>query len=389
MSPAGRADDGPRVCMVSRRAFEAHPSRCCGYEFEDAIASLDTVETFAPASSSRSTFVDRVLAYGSRRSRFDVSRKPILPRLTLTRSYDVFFFHAQSLDDLSLLRTVNNWRERCGVAVCWLEELWDAWIEAHWDRCKDEKDIAAFDHVILNCSGSVARLAAKTGRACHYIPAGVDAELFCPYPTAPPRDIDVYYMGRRSPVTHQALLTLSDEGRIFYLFDTLSAGRMLDPHQHRRQMANLIGRSRYFIANKAKFNMPQHTKGQQELGQRFFEGAAAGAVLLSDPPRNEVFGTYFDWPDAVIVVPMDCENIGDVLADLDGQPERLAAIRQQNVVQSLRRHDWVHRWAAVLEILGLPPTEAMARRRERLEALATAVEGESIEEAAQTRVTGS
>jgi hypothetical protein len=58
------------------------------------------------------------------------------------------------------------------------------------------------------------------------------------------------------------------------------------------------------------------------------------------------------------------------LADLDSQPDPLEAIRINNVVQSLLRHDWLYRWAAILEILGLKPKEAFATREKRLKNLA-------------------
>ena len=47
---------------------------------------------------------------------------------------------------------------------------------------------------------------------------------------------------------------------------------MMDYKEHRTLYINLIKRSRYFIANKAKFDSVNQTGNQEELGSRFFEG---------------------------------------------------------------------------------------------------------------------
>ena len=61
--------------------------------------------------------------------------------------------------------------------------------------------------------------------------------------------------------------------------------------------------------------------------------------------------------------------MGQQIADLDGDPERLARIRRDNIHNAALRHDWVHRFRTVFETLGIAPTEAMLAREERLHAL--------------------
>ncbi len=92
--------------------------------------------------------------------------------------------------------------------------------------------------------------------------------------------------------------------------------------------------------------------------------------MIGDYPATEAFHKYFDWPDATIRIPFDAANIADIIADLDAQPERLARISRDNVVNSLLRHDWVYRWQEVLEIVGLKPTSEMLSREAHLKNLA-------------------
>jgi hypothetical protein len=167
------------------------------------------------------------------------------------------------------------------------------------------------------------------------------------------------------------LLDLARERRLFYLYDTFSGNiPVQNPAEHRLQLGNLIKRSRFFLANRAKANEEGETGRQEELGFRFFEGAAGGAVMIGEAPEVASFQEHFDWPDALIHLPFGSPRIGELIAGLKGQPQRLARIRRDNVVHVLRRHDWAYRWRAVLEYLGLTPLKGLREREGRLAALA-------------------
>ena len=106
------------------------------------------------------------------------------------------------------------------------------------------------------------------------------------------------------------------------------------------------------------------------MSGRFYEGAAAGAVMIGEPPRLASFAQEFNWPDAVIHVPFDSQDIGDILAALDAEPERLAQIRRSNVTNAALRHDWLHRIRIVFDTFDMPHTAAMLNREQRLNTLA-------------------
>jgi hypothetical protein len=197
------------------------------------------------------------------------------------------------------------------------------------------------------------------------------------FPGAPPveRVIDVFNMGRRHPDTHRAFLDLAQERRLFYLYDTFKGNiPVQDPAEHRLQLANLIKRTRFFIANRAKANEEGETAKQEEVGFRFFEGAAGGAVMIGDPPRVSSFREHFGWQDSVIPMPFGSTGVGDLVAELEQQPERLAAIRRANLSNALRRHDWAYRWRSVLDACRLPASPALSAREAQLSELATEVD---------------
>lgn len=357
-----------RVLLLSRRGLDPVISRCCPYEFEDVICAVDRVDLLVPTYRRRSYFIlDRALNKLGRRAAALGGVNPGIRAPRLTRDYELFFAVFQFATDAAALNAVPGWRERSRLAACWLEELWAG------DLRRFQAQLALlrrFDVIFTNCLGSVEGLARATGRPVFYQPPGVDALTF--HPGAPPmeRVIDVYNMGRRHPATHQALLAWAQEGRRFYLFDTFQGNiRVQVPAEHRLQLANLIKRSRFFLANRAKANEEGETKRQEELGFRFFEGAAGGAVMIGEAPEVSSFREHFDWPDALIPMPFGGTGIGELIAELEAQPERLARIRAANVANVLRRHDWVYRWRAVLAHLELPLPAALHEREAILAAL--------------------
>ena len=355
-----------RILILSMRNLSTHASRCAAYEFEDAIVACDAADILAPARSvHRGRVVRRVSRAMGRLDRVVVEPIPA------GRDYDLLLALCQSPSDLQQFTNLRAVRERCGRSACVLEEVWNADI----DRWSDDiRSVADFDAVFTLLEASVPALSKLLGRQCHHILGGVDAIKFSPYPDPPVRSIDVYSMGRRSEVVHRALIHLAERNRWFYLYDTVANFAVMDPAQHRWLLSNFIKRSRYFMAYPGKFNSPDETRGQEELGLRQFEGAAAGAVMLGLAPRCEAYARNFDWPDAVI--PVSATNgseVGQVIAELDRQPDRLARIRRDSIANSLLRHDWVYRWRQMLEIVGLPPTDEMTSREAELKRLAGTV----------------
>lgn len=358
--------NNPRICMFSQRNLQGLVSRCPGYEFEDAVCAIDDVDLIAPRPNSLFPLSEKI-ANKIAQHTSAVSFNPGVRKQRIKKSYDLFIMKCLFLRDLPSLNALKGWRQRCRTAVCWLVESWIADLK----KCKGHlKILSQFDYVILSCSDSVKPIQDVIQRPCFYMPPGVDAIRFSPYPNPPVRCIDVYNLGRRSPVTHQKLLEMAEQKQIFYIYDTIDKLDTSNPSQHRDLIANMAKRSRYFFANTGKIDRPSETHKQGEIGPRFFEGAAAGTIMLGEYPRNDAFRSNFDWTDAVIEVPFNTPNIAEVLVELDSQPRRLEIIRKNNIVQSLLRHDWVYRWRAILDMVGLDPIPAFFERENRLKELA-------------------
>jgi len=60
-------------------------------------------------------------------------------------------------------------------------------------------------------------------------------------------------------------------------------------------------------------DVPEETHGQIEIGFRYYEGSAAGTVMIGQAPDVSV-PEMFDWPDAVVQVRPDGSDVRPVFS---------------------------------------------------------------------------
>lgn len=359
--------------LLSMRGLARLVAYCTVYEFEDVVAEVTGADRINVGDEralefSRRTYKLLRLATGS--PSLASRAVPRLATVQLDRDYELFFPMFNHAHELYALLSIPNWRSRCRFAACFVSEVWVHLLPAYLLEL-----LAQFDHIFIGMSHCVEDIARIVGRPCSYMPAGVDVLRFSPWPNLPEREIDVCNIGRRSRPTHAALLDLARARERCYYYDTFAGGTqrtftVQDPREHRLLLATLLMRTKYYIANRSRINQPEYTGANQEISYRFYEGIAAGAVLLGEPPETAAFREQFNWPDAVIRIPFDCPDIGQVLTGLERDPSRLSRVRAQNMAQAALRHDWVHRLGHVFNGFGLPWTEGMRARKTRLESIA-------------------
>lgn len=355
----------PRVLIFSQRNISSRVLfRRAHYEFEDIISQIDSAEILAPRAdllNLRHTIAKQLAFHAP------VFPNPGIPAIKIKAHYNLFLAICGFPADLLMVNSVSNWKDTCDLSICLIDELWAKEIRhyRHFLRILEK-----FDVVMLYYSRSVDALSRQVGRRCVFMPPGIDTLLFCPWPEPPGRVIDVYSIGRRSEATHQQLLKMARDGGFFYLHDSIAGDRAMNLIDHRVLLANIAKRSRYFMVNPGLIDRPDIRGDQIEIGNRYFEGSAAGSILLGEQPANAEFAKLFDWPDAVIHLPYDSRDIDSIIHELDQQPGRQETVRRNNVAQALMRHDWVYRWEAMLKIAGLEPMPQLLDRKERLRRLA-------------------
>ncbi|PSB11796.1 hypothetical protein C7B62_04390 [Pleurocapsa sp. CCALA 161] len=361
-----------RILLWSQRNIENFIFNSCLFEFEDIINDVDVADLISPPQYKfigkiTKKFVKKTTQY----CQIAAYLNPYFQPVYLEREYDIFLTILDFSDNLSSINLLKNRRKKCQFSVCYLIEIW------HKDLPKLKNFIEFFQDFDLICLGHseiVNDVQKIIDRPCIYLSPGVNAVKFCPDLAKSDRSIDLVTLGRRSEIVHGALLELAEQKNFFYYYDYISGAKQRNNcHQeHRTLIANLLKNSRYFIANYAKINQLQETHGQREIGYRFFEGAAAGCVLLGCSPDNVAFKHYFDWDNAIIPIDFDEYNIVKIIAELDSQPELLKQIQTDNVVNSLLKHDWVYRWEQILRKLGMSITPGIEQRKHQLQELAIA-----------------
>lgn len=361
----------PRICLPTARRFNRMAFQCGHLEAQDILAECEDVDLIRLEAEPG---FDRRLRWLRRLMYRDVSKRlafvnPGLKRVRLKKEYDLLVVMCQGYWDFLYVNAIDGWKDHCKTSVCWIDELWAADLPhyRYW-----LPSLRRFDHVVVGMHGTAAALGHAIERRCHYVPGAVDAIRFSPYPNPPARVIDVYSVGRKAEGIHQALLKLVARNEIFYQYDTLQTGvsQAPDHRQHRDLYANTAKRSRFFMVAPGKVDVPEETQGQVEMGFRYYEGLAAGTVMIGQPPDCQPFREMFDWPDAVVPVRPDGSDVAKVLFDLARESERIREIGRRNAEQALLRHDWVYRWRRILEIAGLRPAPGLEAREKTLAALA-------------------
>jgi len=367
---------GGNVLLLSMRRIADLVAYSMLYEFEDIIAEAtdaDRADVESPAALEFSRRTYRVARMISRSCSLASLVAPTPSIVRLERKYELFFPTFNHTHELYALATIPDWRDHCRKAACYINEVWMHLLPPYLLELLNQ-----FDHVFLGTRHCVERVGEMIKAPCSHLPLAADVLRFAPWPHPPQRAIDVCNIGRRSSITHRALLEMAEARKIYYYYDTFAAPfgsrqrtfHVSNASEHRLMLGGLLQRSRYYVANRARVNEPEHTGDREEMSGRFYEGAAAGAVMIGEAPKTDDFRDQFGWPDAVIPMPFDCPNVETVLEQLGRDPERLARISRLNVHYAAIKHDWLHRLQHVFETLSLPPTVGMLERQRRLSQVA-------------------
>ena len=350
----------------SRQIYEPEVWRSSFFEFEEIIRIVDSVDLVAPRPQKWYGQCRRIAMSVGKRSTLVLN--PGIPKVKIDKYYDLFVAACDVPSELLSVSAAVRWKDHCRTSVCIMNELWTNEMPLYKSCIKI---LSKFDYVLTPLRQSVEPISKITGKPCSYLPLGVDAILFCPFPSLPHRFIDVLSYGRRSEQLHQTLVSLFRDDKLFYLYDTTKDLLTFDLAQHRLLRANILKRSRCSIVNPGKFDLPGESGTQSEIGARYFEGAAAGTIMIGQEPSVRDFKEIFNWPDAVVAIPREAakNEVEGILGKLSMQSERVETARRRNVVESLLRHDWVYRWETVLKLTGLDPLRGLLERKQQLQNL--------------------
>jgi hypothetical protein len=355
----------PSLAILSLRGLTSHVSMCGAYEFEDTLcAAFPGTKLYAPRPSPSTRtglkIKSRLAHTGSFGGIFDS-----VFAIEQVDEHEVLLAVIGGVPDLALLGALKDWRRKSRYAICWLDELWVEEIPRLRGRLRV---LEQFDLVVCTQYYTAEKLREELKSPdVMYLPPGVDTLEFAPVMEPSLRPIDITNIGSLADATHESLLEYAKQIEGFYFFETLK-GRSdaRSPAEHRFRYANILKRSRYFLCHFAKVAF-EESGGQLEFGLRYFEGLAAGCVVLGSRQSRPDFDEYLGWEDSVIEMPFECPNASEILQKLDRESDRLREISARNVRRSLEGNDHVHRWQTIVDRLGLPHQYHMSRRQEQVE----------------------
>jgi glycosyltransferase involved in cell wall biosynthesis len=259
---------------------------------------------------------------------------------------------------------MKDWRRKSRYAICWLHELWVAEIPRLRGLLRV---LEQFDLVLCPLYYTAEKLREELKSPdVMYLPPGVDTLGFAPVMEPSVRPIDITNLGAIADATHKSMLEYVKQIDGFYFFDSEKGRREArSPSEHRFRYANILKRSKYFLCHLAKITS-QETGGQLEFGLRYFEGLAAGCIVLGSRRSTPAFDTFLGWEDSVIEMPVECPNASEFLRSLDREAGRLREISARNVRRSLECNDYAHRWRTIVDRLGLSEGYYMSPREEQV-----------------------
>lgn len=364
-----------RTVVLSSRAASHQVWQASQFEMEDVVAQVDDVRLLAPPGRHASPAA--LAAHGAanrvRRAVGRPRRRPFAPTAEAADA-ELFFAVFAAPHEIGMLPLVRPQLARSAVKVAFIVELWRPQVPSVADYLRQ---LRGFDHVFMFNRWAMDDVAAITGAPVSFLATATDADRFAPPVPAPARVIDVTSYGRRLRGTHDALRRAAAEGGLYYHHDTVRGAFDVSDHvEHREVLAATLQRSRYAVVyrNNDEPERVERTGGEESLTNRYFEVLAAGATMLGSAARTPDFQACFDWPDVITEIDAPDPRVAEVVAELDADPARAERARRTAIAQSLRRHDWAHRWRDVLDAVGLAPRPQLAERLARLDERARAHE---------------
>ncbi len=284
------------------------------------------------------------------------------------RRHELAVIVVNDLRQLGVLAALRSWRSVATVFIAYVYEVWPAWLPTA-SQVVDEV-VDQLDHVFVGIRTGADALRAMTSTPVSFVPPAVDVLAVQPAVTSDARRIDVSNRGRRDLQQHQVLRAWAQRTGRYYEFDTLHNATVVDPFEHRRHYYEQIARSRAFVANPARFDLPELSAGADEVGLRYLEALACGTVLVGDHRPGSPIRRVLDGAPGMLVLPTGAGALGVELEDLLGDDAVLHELGAANRAVALGRHDVVHRWETMSIALGVGPLRGAERRRAALRSAA-------------------
>ena len=179
------------------------------------------------------------------------------------------------------------------------------------------------------------------------------ADVFKHGGATPNKAIDVMGYGRQDPKCSELLSEAFNQphtNKIYYHTDHFNIPTINETYMHRRFFWQLLRASKIALAFDALAANNNNRFRFSFVGQRWFESAAAGCVIVGKRPTCPEMDILFPQTQSTIDIPDDQSQIIPFFEALLNEHAMLAKIGRDQYEYALEKNDWRHRVAEMLTI---------------------------------------
>lgn len=326
-----------------------HVGWSVSYTLEDTLAAVCNVHFlypiqnrgltyFKPAASDRPDFLTRIQQAVSK-SWFELDKLPTLadsPNVLLVIGLTPHFL----LSIFSLKHLLDQFDLRVGY-------LLDGFEPDQMNR----QSLPKLDHLFVISPSLAKEVQQLHDIKASFLPLATNTFPLPQHQTQ--RSIDILGYGRTNKQVHAQLQQFNQPGsQRFYMHSTFSGAEVYDVRDHIGVLNRLLERSKISLCFEGGYL--NRFRGRSPLLYRWFEGWAAGCVIVGKRPLDDGVETLMDWQDSTLDVPGDCNEVIPFFEALLQDESRLQEISRRNYVECRLRHDWRYRLRDLFEKLSLP-----------------------------------
>lgn len=261
------------------------------------------------------------------------------PKQEFRLEYDVAWYILMGPENYRL-DLYNGWQDPAGKRVLYLYDT----MPSQYPLIKRLFSDGAWDVLITSFNDAVEDLQQLTGRKWYCVEQAADSRLFRPVPSQE-RVIHFSSYGRRYPALHEALKEFCQVHGLYYDYTTHDGRHpVVDSPELYQQYAWHLSHSLFTFSWPVELTNPARAGHLRPITCRWFEAAAAGAVIVGRKPGNAGFDRYFP-SDAVIDMDpaMDKKGFISALEALVSNKDSYSARAHQISEEGKNRNSWQNR----------------------------------------------
>ncbi len=290
-TPSRPADGRRHVVLVdpALSGFEFGAQR----DFEDTIVRVTGATALAAPDRGLPALVRRYTRVATRYEPLGA----LVPRRAFPIRADVLWVILMGPENFPLWFH-RDWDRQAGRTVLYLYDT----LEHQFGLIRKLLSRGRWDLCVTSFPAAVPVLERETGRRWHSAVQAVRPDRFFPLPEGEPV-IGFSAYGRRVPAVHDAVRAFAERTGCYYEYSTaLRPHPSLDPREYYGHYAWHVRQSWFTFSWPVEVTHPRRAPTFSPITCRWFEAAAAGAVIVGEAPKDPVFEQYFGRD---FVVPFD------------------------------------------------------------------------------------